>query len=375
MRRVCCPRWLDRRCVRGCCLLWRRDARAGSVGVRDLGTLGGTDSVASDINGRGQIVGYSDTKLKDAIGNERDHAFLWQNGRMRDLGTLGGEDSAAEAINERGQVVGWADTRMRGRNGEQVAHAFLWENGTMHDLGTFGGPSSSASDIDDGGQIVGWADTRVEDPFSYAARANAHHAFLRRNGRLIDLGTFGGPNSEASALNDRGAITGWAETKAKLKEFGYVEFARHAFLWQGGRKRDLGVIGGPRSEANGVNENSQVVGSLDTGRKDTESKYGDEPIWHAFLWQNGRMRDLTPGGPFSFAGAINGLGQIAGSGTAQGENQDSRASVWQNGKRIRAGTLGFGSEAVSINARGQAAGWSETRDWDKHAVLWTRKRG
>ena len=125
--------------------------------IRDLGMLGGTDSVASDINGRGQIVGYSDTKLKDAIGNERDHAFLWQNGRMRDLGTLGGEDSAAEAINERGQVVGWADTRMRGRNGEQVAHAFLWENGTMHASARSAGrrarlPTSTTADRSSGGR-------------------------------------------------------------------------------------------------------------------------------------------------------------------------------------------------------------------------------
>ena len=335
--------------------------------ITDLGTLGGDDSQATAINDRGQVVGFAYTTAKDKDGHQNWHAFLWTNGRMRDLGTFGGRNSEALAINEHGQVVGWADTKAKGANGEQIAHAFLWENGRMRDLGTLGGQGSSAMDINDHGQIVGKADTRAKDKDGQPTA----HAVVWRKGSVIDLGTLGGPGSEAVAVNEHGQVVGSADTKGKIKEFGYIWPVEHAFLWETGRMRDLGIIGGKRSAASDINERGQIVGSLDTGKKDAESKYGDEPIWHAFLWQNGRMRDLTPGGPFSFAGAINGLGQIAGSVTALGENQDSRATVWQNVKRIELGTLGFGSEAVSINARGQASGWSETRDWDKHAVVWT----
>jgi uncharacterized membrane protein len=34
------------------------------------------------------------------------HAVLWQNGTIKDLGTLGGPDSVAWQINERGEIAG-----------------------------------------------------------------------------------------------------------------------------------------------------------------------------------------------------------------------------------------------------------------------------
>jgi len=81
--------------------------------ISDLGTLGGTSSVASSINDRGQVVGYSQTASGEL------HAFLWGKGTMTDLGTLGGNFSEAAAIiNDRGQVVGSSGT------GSGEEHAF-----------------------------------------------------------------------------------------------------------------------------------------------------------------------------------------------------------------------------------------------------------
>jgi probable HAF family extracellular repeat protein len=55
--------------------------------LTDLGTLGGKDSLANEINDAGQIVGWSNTTPDE---NSASHAVLWENGESdpKDLGTL-----------------------------------------------------------------------------------------------------------------------------------------------------------------------------------------------------------------------------------------------------------------------------------------------
>lgn len=84
--------------------------------VHDLGTLGGKDSSARDINDNGTVVGYSETASGDT------HAFVWRpNMGMRSLGTLGGKNSRAYAINSDGVIVGESETA----TGE--VHATRWD--------------------------------------------------------------------------------------------------------------------------------------------------------------------------------------------------------------------------------------------------------
>jgi probable HAF family extracellular repeat protein len=70
----------------------------------DLGTLGGSQSLAYAIHDSGQVVGSSTLS-----GNVTSHAFLWTGvGGMVDLGSLGGH-SGARGVTASGQVVGTSE--------------------------------------------------------------------------------------------------------------------------------------------------------------------------------------------------------------------------------------------------------------------------
>ncbi|MDN5752032.1 MAG: PEPxxWA-CTERM sorting domain-containing protein [Nitrosospira sp.] len=144
------------------------------MGMTDLGTLGGIFSEAYGINDSGQVVGVSSTKELDRHGNYSSaHAFITGPNSigMTDLGTLGGDYSAAYGINDSGQVMGYSTTAAGS------LHAFITgPNGLgMTDLNSIADMpngfflSSSAEirtyGINNLGQVI---TTVVPEPASYA---------------------------------------------------------------------------------------------------------------------------------------------------------------------------------------------------------------
>lgn len=88
-------------------------------------------------------------------------------------------------------------------------------------------------------------------PVQLAAQDRTQPQHQYHHYQLIDVGTFGGPQSfqfldgpAREVLNNGGALGGWADTATidPLCSFDYPDcYAAHAFVWQNGAKADLGV--------------------------------------------------------------------------------------------------------------------------------------
>ena len=225
--------------------------------VINLGTLpGGHESFAQEINDHGQVTGMSSNGTPDpysdfAWGTET-RGFVWQNGVMRDLGTLGGPDTVVADQNAHGQIVGQSYTNYTPNadsDGSPTQDPFLWQNGHMIDLGTLGGDYGGANWLNDSGAVVG---------FSWLAGDNLVHPFLWDGRRMIDLGTLGGSYGSANWISDDGYITGFSYLAGDQSADGV--------LWHDGRMVALPPIGGASfASGNAVNDFGQAVGDTYNG--------------------------------------------------------------------------------------------------------------
>ena len=152
---------------------------------------------------------------------------------------------------------------------------------------------------------------------------------------IINLGTLGGPSSEAEDINNHGQITG--DSKNPAGEF-------RAFIYQNGVMSDLGDLGGDFSFGNGINDNGVVVGTADTGSNEQFSQRGA-------IFESGSVTALAPS-QLRSPSAINNSGTIVGINFTT-----NRGFVYANNVLTEIGALGgYQSAARDVNASGQVVG-------------------
>ncbi|MDJ0554170.1 MAG: DUF3466 family protein [Microcoleaceae cyanobacterium MO_207.B10] len=303
--------------------------------VTDLGTLGGSLSLAKDINKYGQIVGYSINK------NGEQRAFVWDNNQgMQDIGTLGGDFSCAYGINDYGQVVGYSVCN----NGQQ--RAFIWDaTKGIQSLNTQGEISTEAYSINNLGQVVGLSIT------SNGQRA----AFIWDSTKgMQNIGIPGEVESSAYAINNYGQVVGysissdlivtaftWNSDKgtqelpgflgSDINSDGYVvgfhaipEDSNRAFVYDGNKALDLGTISGDMnlqffdSQANSINNSGLIVGYSDKLINFYQKKWEKRAFISDTLNNIQDLNDLVDpasGWILREAESINDNGQIVGWGS------------------------------------------------------------
>lgn len=294
--------------------------------VTPVTTLGGTQTYPTAMNPAGDIVGYN------WLGTRKHyHAFLNHKGKAQQIDKpFGWTGSQAQAINAAGHVAGFhdganftsaaflladgiatdlgispfGDVAWAVNDADQVAgeyldadlrrHAFVWQAGETQDLGTLGGLRSGALAINQAGHVVG-----------YAAMADnmSMHAFLYRDGTMLDLGLPRGTSSSfAVAINDADQVAGYAYGK---------QGGSRCFILKGqpgDSLMDLGDLGGSDCQPSGINRHATVVGTAKLASQ----------AWHGFVWSRGTMRDLNTmldpvtgaGWYISDAVTVNDQGQI-----------------------------------------------------------------
>ena len=137
---------------------------------------------------------------------------------MHDIGSLPHTNvSSASGINEARLIVGSANYETLTQSGP--SHAFLYD-GTMHDLGTLGGSQSFAAAINKAGVIVGSSEI-PGDPSNPQS-----DAFVYRDGLMYDLNdlihkskTKWTQLEQANAISEKGQITGWGFNDNDLRSF------------------------------------------------------------------------------------------------------------------------------------------------------------
>jgi len=278
-----------------------------------LGTLGGRNSYACDINNLGHVVGHSNSK--DGSLN----TFLWRDGNMREITGFG-----AIKLNDNDQILGCSS---------------IWDNGTIKPFNTNGFDMLDIVDFNNKCTVVGCGtifngemgfeeDDIVlingdsQQRIRVSGQANTGwFAAMNNNNQICGADGCEGPNmalkiggsslqlpdeylysSAATDINDAGQVTGYMSG----------ESMQHAVFWDvDGSMTDMGTLGGERGWPSHIGPCGQVLGLSETYSGNAEP----------FIWDKSNgirplnsLIDNSMGWQIQYGQGIDSMGRILACG-------------------------------------------------------------
>ena len=261
-------------------------------------------------------------------------------------------DSTALALNDNGTVVG------NSYNSETAQlESVYWSGGSVTSLGVTG----TARGINNSDTIVGETGN-LGTAFPVDSQAYSYTA----TGGVAYLGTLGGSNAAAHAINSSGVITGYAyPTGGNLLQ-------SQAFIYQNGAMTSLGTVSSPTgySRGHGINDAGEIV-----GRASAINFGGSEK--HLTYWDaSGNLNFYnSTSGNYSTGQQINNHGTIVGNGREAATGNTQFGMVWDvNGSLLNVfdsfgGTGNLGSRAWSLNDAGVIVGYGVDASSAKRASV------
>ena len=293
--------------------------------VVDIGSLGGTRTVAFDLNNNGEVVGYSATASGLSL------PFKYSAGVMSPLNRLVENGfSNAISINNAGQVAGY------GVDEDKIYRSFRYENGLAQQTNVPSSVQSFAHTIDDSGKLFGHARDTQDRRFAFVEDQSGVSILTVENSDVYLKGVSNSGKAVLEVVSDDGFVRimqyyegeyslvyeppgpgfghAWAQA---INESGTVvgqvrnEVAsrREAAILTNGEVKFLGSILGETSRALDINRFGTIVGS-----EHLEGDSGD--IYVGFVYRDNQLFDLNELVPpssvrdISHAVAINDHGQI-----------------------------------------------------------------
>jgi len=257
------------------------------------------------INNQGVIAGYYGSGAAGHPNKGYELVPPFAQGDFDSRNFPGAAQTQVTGLNDTGITVGFFSTMNASVVTDDNNIGFWREDGQYHSV-RYPTRNNAMPSVN---QLLGVNDSGTAVGFYNDAKGNAHgYAYNLNTGHFKMITVRGATSLTATAINNFGATAGFYMNAAGATD-AFIQF-------HGGRTFTIAMAGASATQAFGLNDNGEVVGTYTTGT-------GNNAVTHGFTWMNGKF--TTVNYPMASSTTINGVnneGDIVGFYTDAKGNTD-----------------------------------------------------